>query len=443
MSSLRTTSLLASLWLSLVSLASPPQVISALPDDGDTAVDPALTEIRIEFDQDMSDGSFSICGGGPSFPKLSGKPRWETPRLLILPVALQPKAEYAFGINCPSARNTRSATGESAIPYPISFSTRAINDPAPPPLSPAENAKAFEALRSAITDSYSYRDTCGVDWNQTFTEFTPRLTAATTPAAFARTTARLLARAKDLHNSVRVGSRTFATHRREVPPNANPDLIARSVPEFAKASSIIWTGRFTDGIAYINVLSWMGDSPAVLDPAFTVLHANPDARGVIIDVRFNSGGDERLARQLASRFIDAPATYSKSRFRDPAAPDGLGPFIDRRIEPAPEAERFRGKVAILMGPANMSSCESFLLMAATSPRARLFGSKSYGSSGNPQPHDLGNGVTVFLSSWQDFAPDGTLVEGKGVAPTVEVEFSAGTKAESDPVLDAALSWIRE
>ena len=74
-----------------------------------------------------------------------------------------------------------------------------------------------------------------------------------------------------------------------------------------------------------------------------------------------------------------------------------------------------------MGPASMSSCESFLLMMKQVPGCTLVGQRSYGSSGNPQPVDLGNGVTAFVPSWKDLRPDGTCLEGEGVEPDVEVK----------------------
>ncbi|KPK50768.1 MAG: hypothetical protein AMK72_01320 [Planctomycetes bacterium SM23_25] len=68
----------------------------------------------------------------------------------------------------------------------------------------------------------------------------------------------------------------------------------------------------------------------------------------------------------------------------------------------------------------MSSCESFLLMMKQVPGSRLLGARSYGSKEDPKPHDLGNGVTVYLPSWQDLMPDGKLLESVGVEPDVTV-----------------------
>jgi carboxyl-terminal processing protease len=95
-----------------------------------------------------------------------------------------------------------------------------------------------------------------------------------------------------------------------------------------------------------------------------------------------------------------------------------------------------------MGVGNMSSCEAFLMMMKRVPDCTLVGSKSYGSSGNPKPHGLSNGVTVYLPSWKSMLPDGTEFEGKGIEPDVHVETTPDDFREKDPVLEAALEILR-
>ncbi|HVR75942.1 MAG TPA: S41 family peptidase [Planctomycetota bacterium] len=121
---------------------------------------------------------------------------------------------------------------------------------------------------------------------------------------------------------------------------------------------------------------------------------------------------------------------------------GFTKVFDRIVEPKKGRPAFRGKVAVLIGPHNMSSCESFILMMRESGRSRLFGERTQGSSGNPKPVELGNGVTVFLSSWRDMLPDGTMIEGRGIAPDEVVKADARTLKKGDPVLEAALRWLR-
>ena len=100
-------------------------------------------------------------------------------------------------------------------------------------------------------------------------------------------------------------------------------------------------------------------------------------------------------------------------------------------------------VAVLTGPVVMSSCEAVLLMMKQVPGAVLVGAASQGASGNPKPHDLKNGVTVFLPSWKAMTSDGHEFEGEGIAPDIEVQAAPCDFATSDPVLDAALAQIEK
>lgn len=102
-----------------------PKILFTKPVDGATEVDPALTEITVTFDQDMSEG-FSWTGGGSEYPQSpeGAQAQWRGKRTCVLPVKLEPGHHYRVGINSPSYRNFRSAAGESALPSSISFTTK-------------------------------------------------------------------------------------------------------------------------------------------------------------------------------------------------------------------------------------------------------------------------------------------------------------------------------
>jgi len=414
-------------------VARPPVVEFALPDHADV-VDAATPELVIRFEQDMSPAGRSICGGGPTFPPMTGQPRWVTPRELRVPVQLVPGVHYSLSINCPSARNFRSATGEPAEVYPISFRTLREGEVAPV-LTPEQAADMTRALRAAIDTRYSYRDVRNVDWPAAFDA--AKLDEARTPAEFARKAAVMLAANQDLHVTFEVDARRLATARRSAAWNVDTAGLRALVPRWTDNGTVA-VGRFDDGIGYILIRTWAPPDPEHLRPVFDAITELAGARAMVVDVRPNSGGDESLARTVAACFVAEPTVYSRSLIRNPDAPDGWeGPF-DRVVEPG-DGPKFHGKVAILIGPACMSSNESFILMMRRAGVRETFGGKTWGSSGNPRPHDLGQGVRVFLPSWRDLLPDGSVLEGVGIAPDHAVEWRPG---ETDPVLDAALAWLR-
>ncbi len=158
------------------------------------------------------------------------------------------------------------------------------------------------------------------------------------------------------------------------------------------------------------------------------------------NVRANGGGDELAARQVAGRFVDKTAVYSKDRIRENG--QWNGPF-DRVVEPRKDVPHYTKPVVVLIGPKCASSSESFILMMKYGAHARLIGDTTKGSSGRPVLHDLGNGVTVYLPSWQDQFPDGSILEGAGIKPDTTVKVRQAELADRDPVLDQAIKTLRE
>lgn len=103
---------------------------------------------------------------------------------------------------------------------------------------------------------------------------------------------------------------------------------------------------------------------------------------------------------------------------------------------------YSGNLYVLSGPAVMSSNESFILMMKQVPKAKVVGMRTYGSSGNPIPRELSNGVTVYLPSWQAYTLDGKLIEGNGVDPDVEIITSKKDFENNDILVDDVLKMIK-
>jgi C-terminal processing protease CtpA/Prc len=246
----------------------------------------------------------------------------------------------------------------------------------------------------------------------------------------------LLRQAQDAHVSVQAGDVQIGTRSNSTPPNFNFQLLQKAVPGWTEHPSGVVTGRFDDGVGYILFNECSSDQANGVDTALDDLK---DTSGLILDVRPNGGGDEGAAQRVAGRFVEKSTVYAKDRIREQGK--WKGP-LDRVVDPRHDANRYGKPVALLIGPKVVSSAESFVLMMKYGTRAKLIGDTTGGSSGRPVPHQLGNGVTVYLSSWEDQLPDGRLVENLGVEPDLPVRTTLRSLARSDDVLDAALKYLR-
>ncbi len=305
----------------------------------------------------------------------------------------------------------------------------------------SRNTEAIKTLRQAIDERYSYRDLRGIDWDVQFDRYEPLLQRAKTPRAFAEAAAKALSRAKDMHLWVKIDGETIGGFHRDIKRNYNAALLKR-IPHYRELSKYVSTGRFGDGIGYILIKSWRKDENQVLKPALKALENLSDSRALIIDVRPNGGGSEPFAQKFAGCFINRSAVYAKHVYRNTNDPEEWGQIQERRLEPNADKSPYEGQLVVLMGRANMSSCEAFLLMMKQVPNCKLVGVRSYGSSGNPKPFDLGNGVTVWLPSWKALRPDGTCFEGKGIEADIFVRTTEAQIRKSDRVLETALKLLR-
>lgn len=443
-------------WLAVVcgwclqARADPPRVVKTVPEADAKDVEPGTKEIRITFDQVMDSGAgYSIVGGGPQFPKILGRPRWENDHTLVLRVKLEPEHAYRLSVNSDKFTNCRGKNGEPADPFPLAFKTGKAVDKGRPTTRPTtaaesmlsveENRQAVQVLRQAIDEDYSYRDLKHVDWDKQFAELTPKLESAKTSLQFARIVAKLLEPADDLHLSIEAEGEVFYPWNGKVPAaNFNLKTLTRIVPGWTEHGEIVATGRYPSGPLYLLIRLWDSRRAEDLRVAIDAIAQADAAKGLIIDVRPNGGGNELMARHFAGCFVDRPRVYSKDELR--SGGQFQGPY-DRVVEPNHDGPHYRGKIAVLMGPRCVSSNESFLLMMKTVGDCRLIGAASRGASGRPQAVRLPNEVVVNLPSWRDELPDGTCFEGIGIPPDVRVSTVPSDFDAADPVLEAALHYL--
>ncbi|HWQ92843.1 MAG TPA: DUF4932 domain-containing protein [Clostridia bacterium] len=105
--------------------AARPKVVSIIPANGATNVDPATAEIQVKFDRPMKDKAWAFVGGGPHCPETTGKPHYDTTRTTwTVPVKLRPDWNYEFRLNSENFEAFQSETGAILQSVQVNFSTR-------------------------------------------------------------------------------------------------------------------------------------------------------------------------------------------------------------------------------------------------------------------------------------------------------------------------------
>lgn len=206
-----------------------------------------------------------------------------------------------------------------------------------------------------------------------------------------------------------------------------------------------------NGIIYIKIANF--DSENVTTEflkEFDKLNL-PEVKGIILDLRFNPGGDDKNAFPIISCFLDSPV--KSFRWKSPKyvpaknswgfAPEWEEGYIgNENIQPR-EGKRYSGPLVILIGHTTYSTAEDFLIPFDFSNRAVLTGAITAGSTGNPCRIQLPGGGNFRVVTLETLYPDGRKWVGIGIKPAVEVEPTQKDFVNgNDPVLLKGIEVIK-
>ena len=215
----------------------------------------------------------------------------------------------------------------------------------------------------------------------------------------------------------------------------------------AADEGLLW-GRLASGAGYIALMRCEGFSSdeggrhdvATIEAALErALGALSDAHGMVVDLRLNTGGWDRVALALAGRFADraAPAFTKHAVWRSAAVEA-------QAVATVPAAgRRYTGPVAVLTSDATLSAGEVAVLALRTLSNVRTFGWPTYGALSDELPYRLPNGWEGTISNEVYTAADGQVYENRGVPPAqaaAELSASDFWNTFDAPLRDAEV-WL--
>jgi carboxyl-terminal processing protease len=198
---------------------------------------------------------------------------------------------------------------------------------------------------------------------------------------------------------------------------------------------VVYEARKLDGqVGYIRLSMFL--DPAAILPAFARdLAGFKDTAGVIIDLRGNPGGLGAMAMGMAGHLIsEENKKLGTMRMRDTS--------LDFVVNP--QAERYAGKVAILIDDLSASTSEIFAGGLQDLGRARVFGRRTPGAALPAQIEQLPNGDRFMYAIADYVSTGGKVLEGHGVVPDVPIALDLkALRGGKDPDIVAATRWIKE
>lgn len=248
-------------------------------------------------------------------------------------------------------------------------------------------------------------------------------------------------------------------------PNVSP---SPSSVELARDVGLVFESRMlANDIAYLKIKSFAEGQAyrAKLDEIFGSFR---NAKGLVLDLRGNTGGTLNLAMRLGDHLYETKRAVGvfatrhglqKFQATDIAALDieKLPVFDGYAVDDFQRALKregaisiasgsrgtdgvptFSASVAVLQNERCASTTEALLAILSETKRARLFGAKTAGAMLSSTEIDVAGGYVLRLA-YADFRTrGGKSLEGVGVTPDTVVENGLF----GDRVLERALSWVK-
>ncbi len=303
-------------------------------------------------------------------------------------------------------------------------------------------ADAFDVLVEEMDRHYSFFHAHEIDWRARAQPHGEAARAAKTPAAFIDRIKPLLAQLEDGHVWIEApdGTKTWTYTPR---PHLNFELqtLMGRLEHMKQVTRNVLSATTAEGYGYL-ALGTMQLEPEQFLAVEQAFRGHFDKPGIILDLRVNTGGQEVWGQRLCAYLTKTRVHYASALTRSGPKHDDLAPSGERHVVPA-KAGHYGGPVVALIGPGCVSSGEGMAMMLKALPDVPLVGLPTRGSSGNPQPVHLPNGVSVWFSRWISLLPDGTSIERKGVPPDVRVEHLAGKDAALEEAVKILNSRVRK
>lgn len=163
------------------------------------------------------------------------------------------------------------------------------------------------------------------------------------------------------------------------------------------------------------------------------LTAAADVHGVVLDLRENDGGEAGVLDRVAALFVADRQVVLR--------------LTGRRTQDERTAGRhgvWGGPLAVLVGPRTASAGEALTAFLDESGRAATFGERTAGALTAGVEHGLPDGGLLTVAEQDIRTPGGARLEGVGFVPrTIVTATLSEQRAGQDPVLAAAIAWLRQ
>lgn len=309
----------------------------------------------------------------------------------------------------------------------------------------SEPEKNFEYLWQTFDRNYAIFGAKNVDWNALYKIYRPRVTSKTSDDELFDIMASLIGHLNDNHVRLFSSARSFQSGilGEMKMEDFSLDLIKETYLKGKfqqRRNGVFHYGWLSDSIGYFHFRGFgqIEESTAAIDE---IIREFKDAKGMVIDVRSNGGGDDRVGKLIADRFADRKRLYMKTQIRNGPRHDDFTQPKYWYVEPDGPIQ-FTKPVILLTHRFSVSAAENFALAMRVLPHVTVVGDATSGVFADVYGDRLPNGWR-FSVSFKLFVDQNDFCwEGIGVPMDIrQTNTKKDIEQKKDKVIDLAVALI--
>lgn len=308
------------------------------------------------------------------------------------------------------------------------------------------NVGNFEALWSIIDQKYCFFDykekAYGLDWNKVYNKYRPLISDTLNQYQLFQICSDMLSELRDGHvnlTSYFDTSRYWKWHE-DYPTNFSDTLQRLYLStNYGMVGGLKYVVFMPDSIAYLACQSF---STSFSDNNLTyILHLLSPAKGLIIDLRSNGGGQLTLSERLAARFTEKKILTGYMRHKTGSGHNDFSDYEPQYLEPF-DGVRWKKPVVVLTNRGVFSAANEFVSRMKCCPNVKIAGDKTGGGGGMPFNNELPNGWSVRFSACPMYDKDKNDIEF-GIEPDYYVSITdEDFQRGHDTMIDFAIKLLR-
>lgn len=322
--------------------------------------------------------------------------------------------------------------------------------------------KNFERLWNTFNERYPFFDLRKVDWREQFEKYRPKVTSQTSDEELFDILCQMLEPLNDGHVELIAkgrGGKEARHFRPEKMPHFHREFDKGERKQLFKttaktlvslgfgkpAKTDAWMLRYcrSEQFGYIRILELEDIEKRKLILALDEIGRGfAAAKGVIIDIRDNPGGDDDTVIKIVNRFCDRKRVAFHRKTRIGPGKDDFSPLKTWHIEPQGKTQ-FTGPIVLLTCDSVFSGGEVFALAIKQLPYVTIIGDHTNGIFSYQLEKKLPNGWEYRLSYQEYLSPDMVCYEGRGVPADIALlNKKADIENGIDPLIVRAVEVLK-